>query len=272
MMGLMRRSVLQPLAAQPRVLAPVSLSLLLAWVASMIALPILLWTVGPGALPWAASVTVILQLGCVLSILTQAWAPLALVRTAATVMAAAWLVEWAGSTGGLLFGEYDYTNLFRPQLAGVPLLIPLAWLMMLPPAWAVAQILTRRTSGFAFLVVSALAFTAWDFFLDPQMVAWGAWVWPQGGSYFGIPWHNFAGWLAVTVLLTSVARPQPLPVRPLLVVYTVTWLLQTIGLGVFWRSPGPALVGFLVMGAFVIRCWQTLRSAPEATQSPSAGR
>jgi hypothetical protein len=52
-------------------------------------------------------------------------------------------------------------------------LVPLAWLMMLPPAWAVAR-LVAGGPGIAFILTAALAFTAWDLFLDPQMVAWGA--------------------------------------------------------------------------------------------------
>ena len=42
----------------------------------------------------------------------------------------------------------------------LPLLVPLAWLMMLPPAWAVSQRITGRVSGVAFVAVSALAFTS----------------------------------------------------------------------------------------------------------------
>lgn len=240
-------------------LSPLTGGLLLAWAASMVLLPIFLWTVGPSALPWSAGITVILQLLCVVAVLARSWTPAALARTLLTVFAGAWLIEWAGSKTGLIFGEYDYTNLFRPQLAGVPLIVPLAWLMMLPPAWAVAQALTRRTNGVAFLLVSAVAFTAWDLFLDPQMVAWGAWVWQQGGGYFDIPWHNFAGWIAAALLLTVLVRPRSVPVRPLVVVYSLTWALQSIGLGLFWQLPGPALCGFLVMGALMIAAWLKLR-------------
>ena len=245
-------------------LSPLTGALLLAWASSMVLLPIFLWTVGPAALPWSASMTVILQLLCVLAVLRQSWQPLDLTRATLIVFAGAWLIEWAGSKTGFIFGTYDYTNLFRPQLAGVPSIVPLAWLMMLPPAWAVSQALTRRTAGVAFLLASAVAFTAWDLFLDPQMVAWGAWVWPDGGGYFDIPWHNFAGWIAGALLLTALVRPRAVPVRPLLVVYSLTWALQSIGLGFFWQLPGPALCGFLVMGALMIAAWLSLHRTSRA--------
>jgi putative membrane protein len=136
-------------------------------------------------------------------------------------------------------------------LGGVPLLIPLAWLMMLPCAWAVAYQITGQSRGRQFMLVSALAFTAWDLFLDPQMVNWGYWVWEQPGGYFGIPWLNFGGWFLSAVGLTWLIRP-PAPPASLLVIYLLTWLLQTVGQLFFWQMPGPALVGFGGMGCFVV--------------------
>lgn len=231
---------------------------LLAWIAGMIAVPIVLWVLGPTALPWTVSATVLLQLTAVLATLWSAWTPAEVARMASIIVVGAWFVEYFGSHTGWLFSVYDYTNLLHPQIGHVPLLVPLAWLMMLPTAWAVSNLLTGRTRGPAFVFTSALAFTAWDLFLDPQMVAWGAWTWAESGGYYGIPWHNFAGWILSASLLTALAQPRPVPVRPLLVIYTVTWVLQTIGLGIFWNAPGPALWGFLGMGVFVILCWQVL--------------
>jgi hypothetical protein len=40
-------------------------------------------------------------------------------------------------------------------------------------------------------------------------------------------------------------------VRPLLLIYVTTWLLQSIGQAFFWAMPGPAFIGFLTMGSFV---------------------
>ena len=101
--------------------------------------------------------------------------------------------------------------------------------MMLPPAWAVAQRITGRVSGVAFVAVSALAFTAWDLYLDPQMVRWGLWVWDVSGPYFGIPLANFAGWLLISALITALARPPALPQTPLIVIYALVWLIEAVG-------------------------------------------
>jgi putative membrane protein len=142
----------------------------------------------------------------------------------------------------------------------VPLLIPLAWLMMFPAAWAVAYRIVGRWGGVPFVIVSALAMTAWDLFLDPQMVAWGLWTWAEPGGYFGIPWQNYLGWLLATALITAAVRPGDLPTGPFLLIYIVTWLLETIGLLFFWGLPGPALVGFVGMGSLIWLARQQRRS------------
>ena len=121
--------------------------------------------------------------------------------------------------------------------------------------------MSKRRHGLAFAVWSGLALTAWDLFLDPQMTQWELWVWDQPGGYFGIPWVNYLGWFLGAALITAAmqfaARPQELPERPLLAVYTLTWLLETVGLAAFWGLPGPALCGFVGMGVFVLLAWRS---------------
>jgi len=227
-----------------------------AWLLTMIAIPILSWVIGNAVLPWGVTASVILLVASVLGVLLQAWGVARTVRLLAIILPTTWAIEWIGSTTGFLFGRYHYTILLQPQLGGVPLLIPLAWLMMLPPAWAVAAVITRGRLGWRFVLVSALAFTAWDFFLDPQMVNWGYWVWEQPSGYFGIPWLNFLGWALSAALLTILVRPKEIPVQPLVLIYVITWVLQTIGQLCFWHMPGPALTGFVVMGGFILLAWR----------------
>ena len=230
-------------------------ALFAAWLASMIALPIALWLGGHATLPWTLTLAVILQAALVMVLLGRAWGAVPAVRAVIIIGVLAWLAEAVGSATGLPFGRYHYTARLQPQLAGVPLLVPLAWLMMLPPAWAAAGLITRRWSGPAFVAAAALAITAWDLFLDPQMVSWDFWQWTQPGSYFGIPWQNFAGWLLTAAAITTVVRPRPVPVWPLFLIYTLTWLLQTGGLVFFWGLPGPGLAGFAGMGILVGLGW-----------------
>ncbi len=233
---------------------------LMAWLVSMISLPIIQWTFGDRGLIAGVILSVMLQAAVAVLLLHQASGMKRTALLVVTVAIVAWASEAIGSRTGFPFGAYHYTDRLQPQLLGVPLLIPLAWLMMLPPAWAVAQRLTGRSQGLAFVFVSAVAFTAWDLFLDPQMVHWGLWVWDQPGQYFGIPLVNYAGWLLVSALITVLARPPALPTRPLFVVYTLTWVIEAMGLVLFWSLYGPAVVGFLGMGLIVAATWRASMS------------
>ncbi len=224
------------------------------WALTLISLPIVGWILGEGWLLRGVSAAVLMQACAVTLILYQAWGLARTLKTLSALMALAYLTELLGSSTGLPFGKYHYTNILQPQLAGVPLLIPLAWLMMLPPAWAIGQIISPRRGA----LLAALAFTAWDLFLDPQMVGWGVWAWEIPGQYFGIPLSNYLGWLLISMLMTLILRPRALPRLPLALIYALTWALQTIGQGIFWGQPGPALVGFLVSGLFVLLAWRKL--------------
>jgi uncharacterized membrane protein len=236
-----------------------------AWLISMMALPISLWMMGDAVFPTGITLAALVQAGVVFLMLVQQWGWNSAVRAFALTAVLSWAAEWIGSHTGLLFGAYRYTSLLQPQIVGVPLLIPIAWFMLLPPSWVIAQhILGHRVQRWrrqvAVAVLSAAALTAWDLYLDPQMVARGFWVWAQPGGYFGIPWSNYVGWFVTAFLITLIIRPAPLKPLPLGFIYAAVWFFQGIGQAVFWGQPGPALMGLIIMGSLwclaVVRTWQ----------------
>jgi uncharacterized membrane protein len=238
------------------------LGTLITWLAIWIATPIMIWVFGPQTFPGMATLGVAAQAAVTLVSLLDRWRPVRILGTLGTVFLGTWLVEKLGVTMGFPFGSYTYSDLLQPQIAEIPLLIPFAWWMMLVPAWAVASsILGERAVGsgqrqwLSLAALAGLCFTAWDLYLDPQMAARQLWMWEQPGGYFGIPWQNYLGWWLAAVLLTWVVRPQQLPRQRLLVIYSLTWLFQAIGLAFFWGLPGPALAGFAGMGIFVFWAW-----------------
>ena len=239
---------------------------IITWVLAMISLPIMKWIWGDGVLPLGLSLGVLLQAAAVYLTLLNKWSWRKTTGTAVLIAALTLFVEWLGSTTGFPFGSYSYTELMQPQVADVPTLIPLAWFMMLPCTWAVAnQIQAQlpakwRGNRWLYALLAGLAFTAWDLLLDPQMVAWGLWVWNNPGGYFGIPWSNYVGWLGTAVLLTTLIRPRKLPIKPLLIIYSITWFLETFGLLFFWGLAAPALVGGAGMGLFVWLGWRSVFS------------
>jgi putative membrane protein len=127
------------------------------------------------------------------------------------VTAVAVVFEAVGLATGFPYGTYTYSDALGPTLLGVPLLVPLAWLMMAWPSWVVARRLTGPGPGRRPLRVGAAAavFAAWDVVLDPQMVQAGYWTWthPSPGlpGIDTVPLTNLAGWLlAGLVLMTLV--------------------------------------------------------------------
>ncbi|GBL19870.1 bisanhydrobacterioruberin hydratase [Anaerolineaceae bacterium] len=242
------------------------------WVLVIVATPIALWTMGQPGLLAALQAGVLTQVVTVLLVLVRAGLLRQALLAGAAVPLLGWLVEVVGQASGFPFGSYQYTPLLQPQLAGVPVLIPLAWLMMMPPAWAMALVIAGAQPGWRARVrraaVAALAFTAWDLFLDPQMVAWNAWVWAVPGVYFGIPLLNFAGWLLVAFCVSLLLAPGSLPLAPLIMIYAVTCVLQTIGQLLFWQLAGPGVAGLAGMGGML--AWAYARRTIVRVAEPAA--
>jgi len=103
---------------------------------------------------------------------------------------------------GFPFGHYEFTDLMGPKLFKVPLLLALAYVGMGYLSWVLAVLILRyrgqRLSGEKIVtlpLVASVIMVAWDLSMDP---VWAnidrAWVWRDGGSYYGVPISNFLGW------------------------------------------------------------------------------
>jgi uncharacterized membrane protein len=191
-------------------------------------------------------------------------------------------IEAIGVATGVPFGSYDYSGELGPKLAGVPLIIPLAWTWMAWPAWLAAVRLTgggataadgsRSTAGggptvgrwVGRIALATVGLAAWDLFLDPQMVAEGYWVWrdatPALPGLAGIPVSNYLGWLLFAVLMMSALRPLAGPAaehtdrrdHPMFALYLWTYFSSILAHAVFLDLPASAAWGGVVMGAVVI--------------------
>ncbi|MFE0532317.1 carotenoid biosynthesis protein [Micromonospora parva] len=193
-------------------------------------------------------------------------------RVAAALVAVAtgggFAIEAIGVATGVPFGSYDYSGELGPKLAGVPLIIPLAWTWMAWPAWLAAVRLTGGNaatadggSGSAVgrrvgrIALATVGLAAWDLFLDPQMVAEGYWVWrdatPALPGLAGIPLSNYLGWLLFAVLMMSALRPLAGPAaahtdrrdHPMVALYLWTYFSSILAHAVFLDLPASALWG-----------------------------
>jgi putative membrane protein len=182
------------------------------------------------------------------------WGPGRAAAAAGSVAVSTALVERIGTRTGWPFGGYGYAGVLRPEVGGVPAIVPAAWFAMAVPAREAAHAaLGHRSSRATRIVLGAAALTAWDLFLDPQMVGEGYWSWRRRGRYRGIPLSNYVGWL-LTGLGVMALLELTLPVDdaiggsdaadPVLVAeYGVMAAMETLGFAVFFRDRLVAAVG-----------------------------
>jgi len=179
------------------------------------------------------------------------WGARRAIGAALGVVGFTWLLELVGSNTGAPFGTYDYSTLLQPQIVGVPLVVPFAWFAMAIPAREVIRTLGARR-GWQRVLFGAAALTAWDVFLDPQMVAEGYWQWATDGWYRGIPLTNYVGWMiggavVMTILeFTLPHRERPLHVTPV-VHYAVVGVMETVAFAFFFDDLLVAFAGAVAM-------------------------
>lgn len=168
--------------------------------------------------------------------------------------------EFIGVRTAWPFGAYYYTDVLGPKIAGtVPAVIPFAYLMMLYPSHVVANLMldgqpVSTQHGWlkmsAAAMLTAFVMSAWDLTTDPVMTTTvGAWVWVDGGPYFGIPFSNFWGWILVIWVVCTVYRgvEARVPIAPL-------------GSPRRWVAFGP-IIGYATMAIA-----DTIVGTPEATR------
>ncbi|GAA0561760.1 carotenoid biosynthesis protein [Actinomadura livida] len=167
---------------------------------------------------------------------------------------AGYAAEWIGVRAGVPFGKYSYTPLLRPQLGGVPVIVAVAWGGMGLAAHAVATAIVPQ-GGLARWAAGAFALTAWDLFLDPQMLRLGLWTWVHEGPYRGVPVSNFAGWLAVSLLVMGMidqiaGRTEAAPPGGLVAIYGVMTAMETLAFAAVFEPPDRvvAAIGGIAMG------------------------
>jgi putative membrane protein len=112
------------------------------------------------------------------------------------------ILENSSILTGFPFGHYYYTDSLGPKIVLVPFFISLSYISFGYLAWVFSTILVgevRRNSTIlttvAVSLVASFVMVDWDFSLDPIASTINhAWIWTQGGGYFGVPISNFLGW------------------------------------------------------------------------------
>ena len=95
-----------------------------------------------------------------------------------------------------------------PKLVGVPLYVLFGWTSVVYACFRVALL---GAGGWAAVALAALLATVLDAFADPRGVADGRWTYTDdlpGPRHRGVPWWNYAGWLAVSATTAALALPH----------------------------------------------------------------
>ena len=222
-------------------------------VAGMIATPLL--PQGGRARRVLSSVVVVGSFTTTTANAVRRWgAPRAATAALATAVATT-AVERIGTSTGIPFGRYGYTRALKPQVAHVPAIVPLAWFALGLPARETAHAaLGERSSAVTRITLGSAALTAWDLFLDPQMVGEGYWIWAKRGAYRGIPLTNYLGWfvtgLGVMAMFEAALPPAAESADAdgaLVGEYAYMGVMETIGFARYFRDPVVAVVGGLGM-------------------------
>lgn len=195
--------------------------------------------------------------------------------------------ELMGTTFGLPFGPYHYTDALGIKWLGrVPALIPLSWFTMTIASF----VLTRRRLGarsrLTTVLVSALLLVAWDLALDPAMSRLTPyWVWGATGPYFGMPLLNLVGWYVTGAVLSGIllvtGAAHWVDALPAATVNATRWiyganLVLPVGMTIAAGISIAALVSLGVLGvafgASMIRDARDARSVRHRNRSMEAAR
>lgn len=192
-------------------------------------------------------------------------------------VAVSWSYEHVGVETGLIYGAYHYTDALGLKLGHVPIIIPIAWFMMIYPSYIIANLIgsgrqmmmrDKKNNNHRITLVqilwlsflSAVIMTAWDLVVDPYLSGptERAWIWEDGGQYFGVPLHNFGGWLLTTFTIYFIFRllsERKFQVRPSRPLTTSIILLPLISYGtmmvaniILGEPPELRIIGPIVMG------------------------
>jgi uncharacterized membrane protein len=155
------------------------------------------------------------------------------------------LAELVSLRTGVPFGRYHFTNVMGPKVLELPLLLALAYLGIGYVSWILSLLILghaeRPLRGTQVVTVPLLAsgiMTAWDLAMDPSWSTLDhAWIWHDGGAYFGVPASNFVGWFltgtvyyfAFALYCRTQATPMPSPGRNFWSLPVLVYLICALG-------------------------------------------
>jgi len=196
---------------------------------------------------------------------------------------------------GFPFGHYRFTDVMGPKILELPVLLALAYVGMGYISWVLATLIVGATRFEAargrlleLSLVASFIMVAWDLAMDPVWATIDrAWIWRDGGAFFGVPVSNYLGWFLTvfTFYLLFAVYLRRFPTQTALAgkqswrlpilfygVSALGNLLLAVPRGSFWVADATgrawrsadivdscALISLFVMLPFAVLAWIRLR-------------
>lgn len=163
-------------------------------------------------------------------------------------------VENIGVATGLPFGNYHFeVGAELPHIGSIPIIVGPLWFGMGYFSWIVAgtlldgadRCLNVRFNVIVLPIVAAFVMTQWDLVMDsPSSTIAKAWIWHDGGAYFGVPLVNYLGWLLTSwvfyqafALYLSLRRDLPMQPKRRIRAFRLAAILFYLCAGLAYVTP-----------------------------------
>lgn len=108
-------------------------------------------------------------------------------------------IESFGVATGVLYGDFQYDDFFTGKVFGmVPWSVGFVWAALVIGVGALTE--TYRSDWWKRVGIATALLVGFDLVFDPLAVHMDFWSWSGGGVYYGVPVHNFIGWIIMSVL------------------------------------------------------------------------
>ena len=124
------------------------------------------------------------------------------------------LFEVLGTSTGVPFGKYYYTNFLGAKVLNVPIVVPFVWFVIVYLTFSMCfsyfgerkAMSESGTRVLSLVGLAAFGAVAWDLMVDPMFSSpsYGYWVWQNASSTLtlsGVPLSNFIGWFCLAFLM-----------------------------------------------------------------------
>lgn len=107
------------------------------------------------------------------------------------------LIELIGVKTGLIFGSYQYGDVMFLQIAQVPVVIGMNWVILILGSYSLS--LSAGSGRYFAPLISSIIIVIFDFVMEEVAMQLGYWHW-DGNA---VPFQNYIAWFIISLIFTS---------------------------------------------------------------------